>query len=251
MPNEVHRGSCLCGGVVFEALGPLRPVIACHCTQCRKQSGHFWAASSVPATRLHMVRMETLRWYAASDTARRGFCSGCGAFLFWRAMGSPEISFGMGALDGPSGLAVAENWHLEDAGDYYTTARPAEVVHGACLCGANRFSVPHPMGKVWACHCSQCRKTSGHYSASFDAERIDWQSRDTARHIGPKGGVREFCPTCGSGLTFTKDGVTSVEAGVCENPTGGHMHGHVFAGEKGDYYALADGLPQSLTDDLP
>src|SRR5262245_23873659 len=28
-------GSCLCGAVRFDITGPLRPVIACHCTQCR------------------------------------------------------------------------------------------------------------------------------------------------------------------------------------------------------------------------
>ena len=41
------RGSCLCGGVVFEADPPYREVVACHCTQCRKTSGHYWAAASV------------------------------------------------------------------------------------------------------------------------------------------------------------------------------------------------------------
>lgn len=244
------RGSCLCGGVVFEALPPLRPVIACHCTQCRKQSGHFWAATSVPATRLHMQKIQTLRWFAASDTARRGFCAGCGAFLFWRETGSPDISFAAGALDGPTGLSIDEDWHLKTAGDYYTTPQPTDKVHGACLCGANRFTVPHAAGKVWACHCTQCRKTSGHYSASFDAETIDWQAKATATHTGPNGGLREFCPTCGSGLTFTKDGVTSVEAGVCDTPTGGHLHGHVHVGTKGDYYTITDGRPQSVTDDL-
>ncbi len=250
MPSEVHSGACLCGGVQFTALGPLRPVIACHCTQCRKQSGHVWAATSVPATHLHMQKMETLRWYSATDHARRGFCSGCGAFLFWRATGSPDISIAAGALEGPTGLTIAEDWYLDDAGDYYTTPRLADEVQGACLCGANRFTVPHAMGPVWACHCTQCRKTSGHYSASFDAEAITWHARASATHTGPNGGVREFCLTCGSGLTFTKEGVTSVEAGVCENPTGGHLYAHVFVGEKGDYYQIADGLPQSLADDI-
>ena len=34
-------GSCLCGAVAFEITGPLRPVIACHCHQCRKQTGTY------------------------------------------------------------------------------------------------------------------------------------------------------------------------------------------------------------------
>jgi hypothetical protein len=31
------RGSCLCGGVKFEIVGPLMRVLNCHCSKCRKQ----------------------------------------------------------------------------------------------------------------------------------------------------------------------------------------------------------------------
>ncbi len=41
------KGPCLCGAVRFEVSAPPRTVLACHCTQCRKQSGHFCAASRV------------------------------------------------------------------------------------------------------------------------------------------------------------------------------------------------------------
>ena len=242
------KGSCLCGGVVFEVEGPARPVVACHCTQCRKQSGHFWAASAVPVAALTMLKSETLAWYAASDSARRGFCTGCGAFLFWQAAGSDQISFAPGAIDGPTGLQVAEHWHLEDAGDYYhgATSDP-QVLHGSCLCGANRFTLAGPMGEVWGCHCQQCRKTSGHYSARFEVDpaAMVWQARLTRDHVGPNGGVRSFCPTCGSGLTFHGATEFSVEAGVIDNPTGGRLVRHIFVADKGDYYELADGLPQS------
>ena len=35
----VVRGSCLCGGVKFEIMGPLIRVLNCHCSKCRKQHG--------------------------------------------------------------------------------------------------------------------------------------------------------------------------------------------------------------------
>ncbi len=41
------KGSCLCGAVSFEVAGTLRPPDACHCSQCRKQSGHYWASTDV------------------------------------------------------------------------------------------------------------------------------------------------------------------------------------------------------------
>jgi hypothetical protein len=33
---ETHSGSCLCGAVRFEVVGPLPSPDACHCTDCRK-----------------------------------------------------------------------------------------------------------------------------------------------------------------------------------------------------------------------
>ncbi|HGG64526.1 MAG TPA: GFA family protein, partial [Rhodobacteraceae bacterium] len=39
----MKTGGCLCGAVTYVVNGPLRDVIACHCTQCRKSSGHHVA----------------------------------------------------------------------------------------------------------------------------------------------------------------------------------------------------------------
>lgn len=61
----------------------------------------------------------------------------------------------------------------------------------------------------------------------------------------PKGAARLFCPTCGASLYFRLNGGFSVEAGAIDNPTGGQLSRHMFCADKGDYYALSDGLPQS------
>jgi hypothetical protein len=37
-------GGCLCGAVRYEVRGPLRPVVNCHCGQCRKSHGHYGAS---------------------------------------------------------------------------------------------------------------------------------------------------------------------------------------------------------------
>lgn len=250
----MHRGSCLCGAVAFEMDGPLRPVVICHCTQCRQQSGHFWAATSAAHSAFRLTRQDGLAWFHASPVAARGFCRHCGSFLFWQPAGEDRISIAAGAIDGPSGLTTAESWFNEDAGDYYDPAggppprltTAAKTLHGACLCGANSFTLPGPMGDVTACHCHQCRKTSGHFSASFDAHEPDlhWTSRHLAEYVTPNGGRRGFCPTCATSLMFrAADGTFSVEAGCIANPTGGRMAGHIFTAFKGDYYTLTDGLP--------
>jgi hypothetical protein len=71
--SKTLRGSCLCGGVTYALNGPLRPMIVCHCIQCRKMSGHFIAATQSLASD---VEGESLKWYRSSDVAERGFCAG-------------------------------------------------------------------------------------------------------------------------------------------------------------------------------
>jgi hypothetical protein len=44
----MHAGSCLCGAVKFKVEGELKPADACHCTQCRRTSGHYWVSTDVP-----------------------------------------------------------------------------------------------------------------------------------------------------------------------------------------------------------
>ena len=58
--TDTHSGGCLCGGVRYRATGPLRPVVACHCVQCRKTSGHHAAMTSVPRADLALEADETL-----------------------------------------------------------------------------------------------------------------------------------------------------------------------------------------------
>ena len=67
------KGSCECGDVTYTVTGPLRPTIACHCTQCRKTSGHYWAATQVPNTHLTINKNNGLKWFRSSEWARRGF----------------------------------------------------------------------------------------------------------------------------------------------------------------------------------
>ena len=109
-------GSCLCGAVTYRVTGPLRPVVACHCLQCRKTSGHYVAATS--ALREDVEITGEVRWYASSETAKRGFCPTCGSNLFWDGPGV-NLSIHAGGLDGETGLSLAGHIFCADKGDYY------------------------------------------------------------------------------------------------------------------------------------
>lgn len=249
------QGSCLCGAVVFEVTPPMRDAVACHCTQCRKVSGHYWAAASAPMEGFRVVRGDGLAWYRSSPAATRGFCRNCGATLFWKPDGEDRMSFSPGALEEPTGLKVAEHIFAGDAGDYYAPEGPPPVpspappvLQASCLCDAVRFTVPRPQGGITACHCTQCRKLSGHYAASFDADEAQLQfgSRGTlAEYETPAGAQRGFCTGCGSSLYFRDpDGAFSVEAGAVDGPTGSSLTGHIHMADAGDYYVPDDGLPR-------
>lgn len=115
-----RTGRCACGGVVYRSEGPWRDIIACHCVECRRTSGHVWAATAVPAECLTLDRDERLVWYRSSDVAQRAFCSGCGASLFYRHDTKSYIAVAAGTLDDDSGLTCVEEVFVEEKGSYYS-----------------------------------------------------------------------------------------------------------------------------------
>lgn len=119
---SVNTGGCLCGGVRYRVDGPLRDVIGCHCSQCRRTSGHYVAATSTAAERLSFTSAETLRWYDSSDRAQRGFCGRCGSNLFWRPLDATpsRISIMAGTLDSPTHLRMSQHIFVADKSDYYS-----------------------------------------------------------------------------------------------------------------------------------
>ena len=116
------EGSCLCGAVRYTVAAPFGKATACHCSQCRRQSGHYWAAADVPKAAVTITGEEALRWYHASENVRRGFCGTCGAFLFWDPLEKSTISIGLGTVTSATGTRLARHIYVADKGDYYDIA---------------------------------------------------------------------------------------------------------------------------------
>jgi hypothetical protein len=138
MNDKMNAGGCLCGAVRYEVAGPLRPVVFCHCSQCRRSTGHFLAATAARQRDFRLLADGELRWYAASDSARRGFCGRCGSTLFWQPNGRDYISIAAGTLDGETGLEGVHHIHVADKGDYYS------IDDGLPQSADGSFSVPIP-----------------------------------------------------------------------------------------------------------
>lgn len=115
----MHKGSCLCGAVTFEVAGELPGPDACHCRKCRKHSGHYFASTDVPRSAVTIRGEEQLSWFQSSAKARRGFCSNCGASLFWDPLFRDWIGIAMGAFDTPTRSRLAVHIFVADKGDYY------------------------------------------------------------------------------------------------------------------------------------
>ena len=113
-------GRCECGSVRFEADDVRDTVNFCHCGQCRKQTGLYYAATDTLDANININDSGSLKWYAASDIAKRGFCSECGSALFWKANGTDKTSILAGSLDGDtSGIKLERHIFTSDKGGFY------------------------------------------------------------------------------------------------------------------------------------
>ena len=121
----MQKGSCLCGAVAYEVEGSLDRNDACHCTQCRKWSGHYFAGADVPRSALKIAQgEEKLGWYHAQK-ARRGFCSVCGSSLFFDPLDRQKhdwTGISLGTIDGATDTKLKMHIFVANKGDYYDIA---------------------------------------------------------------------------------------------------------------------------------
>ena len=120
---------------------------------------------------------------------------------------------------------------------------------GSCLCGAVAFEVDKIPESYRACHCNACRKSGGHYWSAFSVANDDFrftEDRGLKWYRSSDWAERGFCKECGASLFFKPLGKENIEVapGSIDGPTGTMLAGHIFVAFKGDYYELADGLPQ-------
>jgi len=113
------RGSCLCEKVTLSFDNFVRPFKACHCVQCRKQTGTYVTAGHVLDQQLVVEGEENISWYAASNEAKRGFCSTCGSLLLWKLHGTDYTSVMAGCIDGKTHTPLTKHIFTADKGDYY------------------------------------------------------------------------------------------------------------------------------------
>ena len=140
-------------------------------------------------------------------------------------------------------------------GQNYCDLGGERMATGRCLCGAVRYEVRGDLRDVLICHCEECRRWHGHFSASTAARREDLvlvEQRGLRWIDSPSSDARArrgFCGECGSSLFWDAPGrpTVSIAAGTLEldGHTDLRVAAHWYVSQAGDYYELpADGLPR-------
>jgi hypothetical protein len=122
------KGQCDCGAVAFTLPKVRESVTMCHCKQCRRMAGHFWASTHAPWDSLEFSNQSGLAWYRSSDWAKRGFCNRCGSTLFYRLNSEDGVGIAAGCLADPTGLKPGKHIFTKYKGDYYDIADDAPQI---------------------------------------------------------------------------------------------------------------------------
>jgi len=125
--KDITTGSCLCESITFQISGSISKVYFCHCKQCRSWGGHYCAAVGINKAQLSFSRSDSLKWFASSEKAQRGFCGDCGSSLFFKEKGSSEIFIWAGTISDQADLKPGAHMYTKDSGSYYSI--PNDCVH--------------------------------------------------------------------------------------------------------------------------
>jgi hypothetical protein len=273
-------GSCLCGGIAWQAEGPLEIPHHCHCSICRRHSGTaYQTLGAVAPEGFRWLRGETgIRGYESSPGMVRTYCGRCGSKVPSQGADGKKYLL-MGNLEGDPGVrplahiyvaSKAPWWEITDSlprfdvlpPGYEETKLPARPgpkpaapgrIGGGCLCGAVRYELEPPIPMLRNCHCSRCRKarSAAHATNAYlPLAQFHWTlgEENVCRYKVPEARyfMQAFCGECGSPVprTDTERAMAFVPAGSFDGDPGLRVVEHIFVGSKAPWHDITDSLPR-------
>lgn len=112
------KGQCLCGDVKFKAKTDKLFAKACHCGTCRKLNSGPYLSVGVQSG-IVFTKQDGLKWYDSSEWATRGFCSTCGASLFYHLKGTDFYSVSTGCLTLPESMNFEVEYFIDEKPNFY------------------------------------------------------------------------------------------------------------------------------------
>ena len=88
----MYEGGCLCGAVRFEIAGPIRNIVYCHCSRCRKAQGSAFATNGIAAADEFVIKRgeDELTVYESMPGKTKHFCRICGSPIASRNAADPD-----------------------------------------------------------------------------------------------------------------------------------------------------------------
>jgi hypothetical protein len=116
-------GACHCGRVRVHMPFDSAGVIACHCADCQKLHGNFFALLAAEREAVRWDGEEHIHWYRSSPASERGFCTQCGSRLAKRPVEGTRIMVSAGLFDRALARKIVKNLWVEQKTAWYETPR--------------------------------------------------------------------------------------------------------------------------------
>jgi quinol monooxygenase YgiN len=116
-------GACHCGKVRVHMPAASAGVIACHCADCQKLHGNFFALLAAERSAVRWEGEAHIHWYRSSEANERGFCRECGSRLAKRPLEGNRIMVSAGLFDRTLPRRVMKNLWLEQKPAWYDAPR--------------------------------------------------------------------------------------------------------------------------------
>jgi hypothetical protein len=126
MEKNKATGSCLCGEIAYQYVGPVKVFQYCHCSRCRKFTGSAYASNII-------VDPEQFTWLRGEESVGRfdlpgakhfatSFCKECGSSLPWLTQSGKAIVIPAGTLDDDPKEQPIHNIYFRNKASWYKEA---------------------------------------------------------------------------------------------------------------------------------
>jgi hypothetical protein len=113
------QGSCHCGAVKLSVPATSFGIVACHCQDCQKLHGNFFAMIAAERDAVQLDGDASMQRYASSATVVRAFCRACGSRLFKDVQGSPRLLLAAGLFGRHTGMRLRKQVWDASKPDWY------------------------------------------------------------------------------------------------------------------------------------
>lgn len=121
--NSELVGACHCGKVRVSVPKSSAGLVACHCRDCQKLHGNFFALLATEQSLVTWEGEEHVQWYPSSEANERSFCKHCGSRLAKRPKQGTRVMISAGLFEGALPHRVVKNLWEQQKPAWYEAPR--------------------------------------------------------------------------------------------------------------------------------